>query len=518
MRVSDFVQGGRDSNGIEKRLPKPVQNSRERQVELAKIKLPPAPLGGLHGFNRPSINKEHRNSLPENTTSNGLPGKPPQDVNTANQNEGPGDIFDTDLEGVDDSTTTFSVLRDTEAGSVAGNPYYAHEDTSRPGTAVAQNNGGYKSIAERIKELDSDEEGNMQGTNDYDQAHQGQEGFREQAGNDHREHDSGWEANNAHSTKETLSWQKIEAILREDTSSPNRNVDGEGTSHPNSQNLYQAPIGRDSHPNGASSTTQPPQNNHFEVPKITPRPVAQRLSTRNRFAARPHFAAPDPYSGHAEEPNQEVEENLVDQELHHSVDDQSSAHNRGAFDTATDLSAVDYSDDDGFEEMARHEEHVSLHSPHLSTVSAISSKRPYSNFISDYPPNILETKAFSDLQAESFDFNPTPVQPLFQHDSQLSLKDKLLRLKNLTDDQRRVFFSSVTISEWEECGDLLVDEFCQMLQKSKEVRQARRDVAAIFEAEIKRRHDAVEAEGNAIKNRLEDMKAGGLGVLKRQIP
>lgn len=212
------------------------------------------------------------------------------------------------------------------------------------------------------------------------------------------------------------------------------------------------------------------------------------------------------------------EENLVDQELHHSVDDQSSAHNRGAFDTATDLSAVDYSDDDGFEEMARHEEHVSLHSPHLSTVSAISSKRPYSNFISDYPPNILETKAFSDLQAESFDFNPTPVQPHFQHDAQLSLKDKLLRLKNLTDDQRRVFFSSVTISEWEECGDLLVDEFCQMLQKSKEVRQARRDVAATFEAEIKRRHDAVEAEGNAIKNRLEDMKAGGLGVLKRQIP
>lgn len=306
MRVSDFVQGGRDSNGIEKRLPKPVQNSRERQVELAKIKLPPAPLGGLHGFNRPFINKEHRNSLPENTTSNGLPGKPPQDVNTANQNEGPGNIFDTDLEGVDDSTTTFSVLRDTEGGSVVGNPYYAHEDTSRPGTAVAQNNGGYKSIAERIKELDSDEEGNMQGTNDYDQAHQGREGFREQAGDDHREHDSGWEANNAHSTKETLSWQKIEAILREDTSSPNRNVDGEGTSHPNSQNLYQAPIGRDSHPNRASSTTQPPQNNHFEVPKITPRPVAQRLSTRNRFAARPHFAAPDPYSGHAEEPNQEV--------------------------------------------------------------------------------------------------------------------------------------------------------------------------------------------------------------------
>ncbi|EFR05290.1 hypothetical protein MGYG_08301 [Nannizzia gypsea CBS 118893] len=518
MRVSDFVQGSGDSNGTEKRLLlKPVQNSRERQVELARIKPPPALLGGLRGLGRPSTNREHRDSLSESTEPHGLPNGPPQEIHTTNPNEGPGDIFDTDLEGVDDSTT-ISVLRDSEVGSIIGNRYPTHEDTNRPGTAVTQNLAGYKSIAERIKELDSDEEEGAEGRNEHYKIQQEQDEFREQAEEDSRERGSSWEVNNAHSTREMLSWQKIEAILREDSSSPNRNVDGGGISHTMPQRPHQPPIGKDHYQNEAPATSQPPQNNHFEVPKITHRPVAQRLSTRNRFAARPHFAAPDPYSGHAEELNHEVEDNLVGQQVQHSVDDQSSAHNRGAFDTATDLSAVDYSDDDGFEEMARHEEHVSLHSPHLSTVSAVSSKRPYSNFISDYPPNILETKAYSNLQAESFDYNPTPVQPLFQHDAQLSLKDKLLRMKSLTDDQRRTFFSSVTLSEWEECGDLLVDQFCQMLQKSKEARQTRRKFAAIFEAEIKRRHDAVEAEGNSIKDRLEDMRAGGMGVLRRQIP
>ncbi|EEQ29769.1 hypothetical protein McanMca71_005979 [Microsporum canis] len=519
MRVSDFVQASRDSNGVQtKQQLKPVKISRERQADMARISPPPTQ---LTGFNHPLINRKRRNLSQENTAPYVPLNEPPHVANT-NEREGPGDLFDTDLEGVDDSTTIGSVLRETEAGSVTGNPHSTREDTNLPDTDLALKNGGYKSITERIKELDSDdEEDDNEKRSDYQISHRGitelDELAEENINHINRELGSNLDVTNNHSSRETLSWQKIEAILREDSSSPTRKVDDGGICQTSARVAY-APTAKENYENGTVPASLVPQNSHLEVPKITPRPVAQRLSTRNRFAARPHFAAPDPYSGHNEGVDNVIENDSVRQQLQNSVDDQYSTHNRGTFDTATNLSTMDYSDDDGFEEMVHHEEHTSLQSPHLSTVSAASSKRPLSNFISDYPRNILETKSFSDLQAEGFDYNPIPAQPLFQHDTHLSLKDKLLRVKNFTDDQRRAFFSSVTLSEWEECGDLLVEEFCQILQKSKGARQTRRKVAAIFEAEIKRRHDAVEYDGKSIKNRLEDMRAGGIGVLRGKIP
>ncbi|KAK2834907.1 hypothetical protein FQN49_006796 [Arthroderma sp. PD_2] len=531
MRVGDFIQASRAPNGFpasQTRPLKPVENSRQREVEMAKMRLPPT---RLTGFNHASSNREYGNSQQENTAP---PASLDEPQNEANRHEEPGDLFDTDLEGVDDSTTTISVLREAEAVSVAEKPYFTRGDTNYPGAEFPQRNEGYKSIAERIKELDSDdEEDGEERVTDHGEGRQRTVELAERKGGSQIDYSGDGEQ----PAPEPLSWQKIEAILREDSSRPTNEVDGRviGNLPDQAQVCYTLPGSNENDQNTADSMALAHPNSHLAVPQIAPRPVAQRLSTRNRFAARPHFAAPDPYSGHiigmqnagSMEPHSTLltsnterhrESDVTRQQLQHPGEDQYSNYNRGPFDTATDLSTMECSDDDGFQEMADHEEHATFQSPHLSTVSAVSPKRPLSNFISDYPPNILESKSFVDLQVESFDFNPTPVQPIFQHDAPLSQEDKLSRVKTLTDEQRRIFFSSITLLEWEEFGDLLVEQFYVMLQRSKETRQVRRKVASVFEAEIKRRHDAVEQEGASIENRLEDMRAGGMGVLKGQTP
>ena len=185
----------------------------------------------------------------------------------------------------------------------------------------------------------------------------------------------------------------------------------------------------------------------------------------------------------------------------------------GIFDN-TDLSALDSSDSTDV--------HETFTSPALSTLSPVSSKRPLSSitatpFISDYPPNILRAKKFADLQAEPFDYNPAPLQPIFPpREPSLPLPERLTRLKSLTDDQRRAFFSGLTMTEWEESGDWLIEQFSVILQKTKDARVERRKVAGVFEAEIKRRYEATEGEEVEIRRRLDDMRSGGMGVLKRQ--
>ena len=90
-----------------------------------------------------------------------------------------------------------------------------------------------------------------------------------------------------------------------------------------------------------------------------------------------------------------------------------------------------------------------------------------------------------------------------------------MRLRTLTDGQRRALFSSLTLAEWEESGDWLIEQFGEILKKTKDARRERREVAGVFEAEIKRRFESTEAEGRDIQHRLDEMRSGGMGVLKK---
>ncbi|KAI9367222.1 extracellular mutant protein 11-domain-containing protein [Aspergillus egyptiacus] len=139
----------------------------------------------------------------------------------------------------------------------------------------------------------------------------------------------------------------------------------------------------------------------------------------------------------------------------------------------------------------------------------------------DYPPEILRTKSFSELQAEPFDKPPSRAAK--EKDPQLPPEqakgeDKISFLLRLSEQERGEYFAKLSMHEWEEHGDLLVEQFAKMISKMKELRHARRRTAAVFEAEIKRRHDFVEEQSAELSGKFDDMRAGGAEVLRGRSP
>ncbi|KAL5339558.1 extracellular mutant protein 11-domain-containing protein [Aspergillus crustosus] len=143
----------------------------------------------------------------------------------------------------------------------------------------------------------------------------------------------------------------------------------------------------------------------------------------------------------------------------------------------------------------------------------------------DYPPEILCTKTFTELQEEPFDKTPTPkaskppkeTTPQ-QPPERKEHEDKIPFLLRLSEQERNEYFSKLSMSEWEECGDLLVEQFGKMMTKMKDLRHARRKTAAVFEAEVKRRHELVEEQSTELTGKFNEMRAGGVEVLRGRSP
>ena len=141
----------------------------------------------------------------------------------------------------------------------------------------------------------------------------------------------------------------------------------------------------------------------------------------------------------------------------------------------------------------------------------------------DYPPHILYQKPFSNLQAEPFDYTPSQLQSTDTAAAtatvpptvpQETAQDKVKFAFGLTDEERRSYFSKLSMREWEECGDELLSQFSTMLEQAKGLRQARRNTAAVFETEIKRRHDKAEQEAAELSKKMDGMRDGGAEVLR----
>ncbi|KAL2815715.1 extracellular mutant protein 11-domain-containing protein [Aspergillus granulosus] len=145
----------------------------------------------------------------------------------------------------------------------------------------------------------------------------------------------------------------------------------------------------------------------------------------------------------------------------------------------------------------------------------------------DYPPEILCTKTFAELQAEPFDKTPTPTAskpaPVKEKILQLAPKkgndeDSISFLLRLSEEERGQYFTKLPMSEWEECGDLLIEHFSKMITKMKDLRHARRKTAALFEAEVKRRNELVEEQSAELSSKFDEMRVGGADVLRGRSP
>ncbi|KAB8073823.1 extracellular mutant protein 11-domain-containing protein [Aspergillus leporis] len=138
---------------------------------------------------------------------------------------------------------------------------------------------------------------------------------------------------------------------------------------------------------------------------------------------------------------------------------------------------------------------------------------------SDYPPDVLYQKPFAALQAEPFDHVPAAAPSTAPApEAPPSQEDRIPYLMDLSDGDRRTYFSNLSMDEWEDCGDQLIEQFSQMITKMKDLRHARRRTASIFEAEIRRRNDAVEEKSSELSKELDEMRSGGAEVLRGRTP
>ncbi|CAG8890756.1 unnamed protein product [Penicillium egyptiacum] len=201
---------------------------------------------------------------------------------------------------------------------------------------------------------------------------------------------------------------------------------------------------------------------------------------------------------------------------------ESGGHSLNGFDmtSLTDLD-VDHTMQDPFLVQESHEAHEPSHRSRRNT--AIRSKKR--SLEADYPPEVLYQKSFSELQAEPFDKSPTPPPPVAKSPSlppnppapvpdAQEPKNAVSYLLALTDQERQAYLSHMTMDEWEECGDQMIDRFTHLLSEMKNLRRARRRTAAVFEGEVKRRHDQVETQSLELTNKLTEMRTGGAEVLR----
>ncbi|KAJ5666276.1 uncharacterized protein N7477_008724 [Penicillium maclennaniae] len=106
-----------------------------------------------------------------------------------------------------------------------------------------------------------------------------------------------------------------------------------------------------------------------------------------------------------------------------------------------------------------------------------------------------------------------PPAPPFVPDLH-SPNDAVSELLRSTEENRQTYLSRMSVDEWEDCGDQLIDRFSHLLIEMKKLRRARRQTAAVFEAEMRRRHEEVEGQDAELSTKLNEMRTGGAEVLR----
>ena len=139
----------------------------------------------------------------------------------------------------------------------------------------------------------------------------------------------------------------------------------------------------------------------------------------------------------------------------------------------------------------------------------------------DYSPDQLSSMTFQQLKNEPFSLaSDAPCTSPVQGLSSATLAGKMdYVLEKLKDDdaklmQRRAFFSSLPTEQYEECANLMIRRFSEIMSKFTEARRQRRRFAKDFEEEVARREDCVRGKTSAVNKDLGRLKRGGEEVMR----
>ncbi|KAI4171160.1 MAG: hypothetical protein LQ348_006982 [Seirophora lacunosa] len=156
-----------------------------------------------------------------------------------------------------------------------------------------------------------------------------------------------------------------------------------------------------------------------------------------------------------------------------------------------------------------------------------SQKRPFSHSKADegldYDMKTLAEMSYRQLAEESFDASPqaTHLKDAGPKDESL-LKEKLFHMRSLNGpkeqvrSQRQAFFSSLSINQYDECGELMAQQLSQIMLKFQQARREKRRVAAEFEKEVGAREQVVESRKVAVMTDLDRLKRTGQEVVGRK--
>ena len=129
---------------------------------------------------------------------------------------------------------------------------------------------------------------------------------------------------------------------------------------------------------------------------------------------------------------------------------------------------------------------------------------------------------FKDLVDEPFDpaGSPTNNRSL-PNIASLPLAEALLQLHqpDIPDDEmlqhRQTYFSSLDIDQYDECGELIVQQFSEVIAKYRQVRRRKRQLARRLEDEITVREQQINIRKGSVEQNLSHLKSAGRSVIQR---
>lgn len=132
----------------------------------------------------------------------------------------------------------------------------------------------------------------------------------------------------------------------------------------------------------------------------------------------------------------------------------------------------------------------------------------------DYNPIQLREMVYERLRHESFD----QIKPV-QGAADQALSEKLQNLYDLKGSidphlKRTAFFSNLMIEQFEECGDLMVERFSDIVKQYRVARQQKRMVARAFEEEIARREESIRTKLRVVEQDLGRLRKAGEDVVR----
>ena len=138
----------------------------------------------------------------------------------------------------------------------------------------------------------------------------------------------------------------------------------------------------------------------------------------------------------------------------------------------------------------------------------------------DYTPSQLLYMTYDQLSSESFDDGPYLSRGNLPDDlADTPLAQRLQFVYNLKHDekqylQRQAIFSSLTIDQYEECGDILIQRLGEIMSRYTDARRQKRKVASEFEKEVARREERVRGKKETVDGDLRRLRRAGEDVVR----